>query len=205
MRRHGTWTAAAAFSALALALAGCSSGDDGGGGSGGTTAQLPELSAPASLGSNEGALNLIAWAGYAEDGTGTSGEDWVTPFEQKTGCQVNVKTGNTSDEMVTLMKTGQYDGVSASGDASLRMVYGGDVAPVNTELIPNYATVSEFLKNTPYNSVDGKSYGVPHGWGANLLMSRSDIVKPPPTSWGCLLYTSPSPRDQRGSRMPSSA
>ena len=23
--------------------------------------------------------------------------------------------------------------------------------------------------------------------------------------WGCLLYTSPSPRDQRGSRMPSSA
>ena len=24
-------------------------------------------------------------------------------------------------------------------------------------------------------------------------------------SWGCLLYTSPSPRDQRGSRMPSSA
>ena len=24
-------------------------------------------------------------------------------------------------------------------------------------------------------------------------------------TWGCLLYTSPSPRDQRGSRMPSSA
>ena len=26
-----------------------------------------------------------------------------------------------------------------------------------------------------------------------------------PTIWACLLYTSPSPRDQRGSRMPSSA
>ena len=28
---------------------------------------------------------------------------------------------------------------------------------------------------------------------------------PPPLTWTCLLYTSPSPRDQRGSRMPSSA
>ena len=27
----------------------------------------------------------------------------------------------------------------------------------------------------------------------------------PAIYWGCLLYTSPSPRDQRGSRMPSSA
>ena len=26
-----------------------------------------------------------------------------------------------------------------------------------------------------------------------------------PRDWNCLLYTSPSPRDQRGSRMPSSA
>ena len=31
-------------------------------------------------------------------------------------------------------------------------------------------------------------------------------VKPPVAKYGgCLLYTSPSPRDQRGSRMPSSA
>ena len=49
--------------------------------------------------------------------------DWVTPFEQQTGCKVNVKIGNTSDEMVQLMRTGQYDGVSASGDATLRLIY----------------------------------------------------------------------------------
>ncbi len=184
MRPHSAWTAAAAFSALVLALGGCSGGDDQGSTS--TGPDLPKLSAPTKLGPNEGSLNLIAWPGYAEDGTGSSGEDWVTPFEQKTGCQVNVKIGNTSDEMVTLMKTGQYDGVSASGDASLRLVYGGDVAPVNTDLVPNYKTISEFLKKTPYNSVGGTSYGIPHGWGANLLMSRSDIVKPAPTSWGAV-------------------
>ena len=89
----------------------------------------------------EGQLNIIAWAGYAEDGSTDPKVDWVTPFEKATGCKVNVKIGNTSDEMVTLMRTGQYDGVSASGDATLRLIAGGDVAPVNTDLVPNYADV----------------------------------------------------------------
>jgi putative spermidine/putrescine transport system substrate-binding protein len=184
MRRH-TWTALAVCSALALA--GCSSSSGGGGTpSGAAKPQLPKLSAATALGATEGQLNLVAWAGYAEDGTTQADTDWVTPFEQKTGCQVNTKIGNTSDEMVTLMKSGQYDGVSASGDASLRMIYGGYVAPVNTDLVPNYKTIAPFLKNTAYNSVDGTAYGIPHGWGANLLMSRSDIVKPAPTSWGAV-------------------
>ena len=75
------------------------------------------------VGNGEGQLNIIAWAGYAEDGSNDKAVDWVTPFEQKTGCQVNVKLGNTSDEMIQLMRTGQYDGVSASGDATLRLIY----------------------------------------------------------------------------------
>jgi putative spermidine/putrescine transport system substrate-binding protein len=137
----------------------------------------------ASLGQGEGQVDLIAWAGYVEDGSTDPSADWVTPFEQKTGCKVNVKVGNTSDEMVTLMRTGQYDGVSASGDATLRLIYGGDVAPVNTDLIPNYADVFEGLKDQPHNSVDGQMYGVPHGRGANLLMWRTDTVKPDPDSW----------------------
>ena len=94
-----------------------------------------------SVGQGEGQLNLIAWAGYVEDGSTDPKVDWVTDFEKQTGCQVNVKIGNTSDEMVTLMRTGQYDGVSASGDATLRLIAGGDVAPVNTDLVPNYADV----------------------------------------------------------------
>ena len=112
--------------------------------------------------------------------------DWVSDFEKETGCQVNTKIGNTSDEMVTLMRTGQYDGVSASGDATLRLIAGGDVAPVNTDLIPNYADVFEGLKDQPWNTVDGQPYGVPHGRGANLLMWRSDQVKPAPDWWGAV-------------------
>ena len=42
----------------------------------------------------------------------------MTPFEKETGCQISVKVAGTSDEMVELMRTGQYDGVSASGNAS---------------------------------------------------------------------------------------
>jgi putative spermidine/putrescine transport system substrate-binding protein len=86
--------------------------------------------------------------------------------------------------MVTLMKSGQYDGVSASGDATLRLIYGGVVAPVNTDLVPNYATVAPFLKNRPWNSVNGQMYGIPHGWGANVLMWNTGVVKPAPDSWG---------------------
>jgi putative spermidine/putrescine transport system substrate-binding protein len=141
------------------------------------------------VGAGEGQVNLIAWAGYVESGQTDPKVDWVTPFTQATGCKVNVKVGNTSDEMVTLMRTGNYDGVSASGDATLRLIAGGDVAPVNTDLIPNYADVFAGLKDQAHNSVDGQMYGVPHGRGANLLMWRTDKVTPAPDSWGAVFDT----------------
>ena len=146
----------------------------------------PKLEPMEAVGDGEGELNLIAWAGYAEDGSNDSTADWVTPFERQTGCQVNVKLGNTSDEMVQLMRSGQYDGVSASGDATLRLIYAGDVAPVNTDLVPNYASISSFLKDKPWNSVDGKMYGIPHGWGANLLMYNIEVVRDAPNSWAAV-------------------
>ena len=130
----------------------------------------PAEGAPTELGVPEGQVNLIAWAGYVEDGSTDPAVDWVTPFEEETGCQVNVRIGNSSDEMVQLMQSGEYDGVSASGDATLRLISGGEVAPVNTDLIPNYADVFDGLKDQPWNSVDGVPFGVPHGRGANLLV-----------------------------------
>jgi putative spermidine/putrescine transport system substrate-binding protein len=174
--------------ALALVLAACGTDDDGDGGDNGTTAeggfQAPDLPMKEEIGDFEGELNVLAWPGYAEDGSTDKKVDWVTPFEEETGCQVNVKTFNTSDDAVNLMKTGEYDVVSASGDASLRMIAAGDVEPVNTDLLENYADIYDFLKERDWNSVDGQMYGAPHGYGANLLMWRTDTVKPAPTSWG---------------------
>jgi putative spermidine/putrescine transport system substrate-binding protein len=159
--------------------AGCGDDDDDSGDSGDTASS--EM--PTELGENEGEVNLVAWAGYVEDGSTDPKVDWVTDFEKETGCQVNVKIGNTSDEMVQLMRTGQYDAVSASGDATTRLIEGDDVVPVNTDLIPNYADVYDALKEQDFNSVDGQMYGVPHGRGSNLLMYDPDEVKPAPTSW----------------------
>ncbi|HEX6755194.1 MAG TPA: spermidine/putrescine ABC transporter substrate-binding protein, partial [Mycobacteriales bacterium] len=185
MDRHRLSGTAPVVVAAALLLAACGSDSTPtGGGSAGGPAAPPSLAAPTSIGATEGELNIIAWAGYAEDGTNDKTVDWVTPFEKQSGCQVNVKIGNTSDEMVTLMKTGQYDGLSASGDATLRLIYSGDVAPVNTSLVPHYATVADFLKKRPWNSVNGQMYGIPHGWGANVLSWRTDKVSPAPDSWG---------------------
>ena len=62
----------------------------------------------------------------------------------------------------------------------------GDVAPVNTDLIKDYDQIEPFLKDRAWNSVNGQMYGVPHGWGANLLMYRTDDVNPAPTSWGAV-------------------
>jgi len=181
MQRKSVLGAVAVASAAVLALSAC-------GGSTPTTtssrAQLPDIAMATSVGAGEGQLNIIAWAGYAEDGSTDKTQDWVHPFTAQTGCAVNVKVANTSDEMVTLMKTGQYDGVSASGDATLRLMYGGVVAPVNTSLVPNYATVAAFLKDKPWNSGGGKMYGIPHGWGANVLMYNTTTVTTAPTSWG---------------------
>ena len=142
-----------------------------------------------SVGKGEGKVNLIAWAGYVEDGSTDPKVDWVTDFEKETGCEVNVKIGNTSDEMVTLMRTGQYDGVSASGDATLRLIAGGDVAPVKTDLVKNYNDVFSGLKDRDFNPVDGQMYGIPHGRGANLLMWNSDKVSGDLTSWDSVFDT----------------
>jgi putative spermidine/putrescine transport system substrate-binding protein len=185
--RYGRWAAGVlATAVLSVMAAGCGGDDDEATGGAGTTAATtggaPE-GLQQSIGKGEGRVDLIIWAGYAEDGSTDPKVDWVTDFEQKTGCQVNTKVGGTSDEMVTLMRTGNYDGVSASGDATLRLIAAGDVAPVNTDLLKNYPAVFDGLKLKPHNSVDGQMYGVPHGRGANLLMWRTDIVKPAPTSW----------------------
>ena len=179
MRNKRLFSQIAVVSAVALILAGCSSSSQNA-----SKTTLPKVDAMKTLGAGEGQVNIVAWAGYVENGSNDPKVNWVSDFEKQTGCKVNVKIGSTSDDMVALMKTGQYDVVSASGDASLRLIYGGDVAPVNTSLVPNYADIFAGLKNQPWNSVDGVAYGIPHGRGANLLAYRTDIVKPAPTSWG---------------------
>jgi putative spermidine/putrescine transport system substrate-binding protein len=168
-----------ATGSLALAACGSSSNDS----SSSSGIQPPDYQALDQLGTNEGQLRVLAWPGYAEDGSTYPHQDWVTPFEEQTGCKTTVQTFGTSDESFTKMDSGQYDVVSASGDASRRLIYAGLVDPVNLDLIDTYGDIFPDLKDKPWNTVDGVAYGVPHGRGANLLMYNTNVVKPAPTSW----------------------
>ena len=135
------------------------------------------------IGAGEGQVDIVAWPGYIERGETDKNYNWVTDFETKTGCKVNVKTAGTSDEMVALMNEGGFDLVTASGDASLRLISGKRVQPINIDLIPSWKTVDERLQNAPWHTVDGVHYGVPYQWGANVLAYNTEVIKEPPKSW----------------------
>lgn len=135
------------------------------------------------LGEPEGQVDIVAWPGYIERGETDENFDWVTDFETATGCTVNVKTANTSDEMVALMNEGGFDLVTASGDASLRLIAGDRVQPINVDLIPSWSTVDERLQDAPWHTVKGIHYGVPYQWGPNVLMYNTEVFADAPTSW----------------------
>ena len=170
----------AAATAL-LVLAGC-----GGGTSGtstpGNAPPTAGMKPPATIGAGEGALNLIAWEGYTD-------ASWVDPFTAQTGCKVNAKFAGSSDEMVTLMANGgggQWDMVSASGDADLRLIYSGDVRPMSTSLIPDYANFQPQFKSPSFNTIDGIHYGISLQWGPNVLLYNVHTFTVAPTSWQVL-------------------
>ena len=147
-------------------------------------APLPGTGGPLqSIGEGEGEVSIVAWAGYIERGETDPNFDWVTDFEQETGCMVNVKVAATSDEMVALMNEGGFDLVTASGDASNRLISGGRVQEINVDLIPSWNKVDPRLQNALWNTVDGKHYGTPYQWGPNVLMYNTEVFPEPPTSW----------------------
>jgi putative spermidine/putrescine transport system substrate-binding protein len=149
--------------------------------SGPTTA--PTEAPVATIGPGEGELKIVIWDGYAERGGVDPAYDWVTPFETATGCMVTSQNMIDSNNGVGLIESGEFDGISASGDATTRLITGGLVAPVDTRMLPNYANVFPGLKDLPHNTVDGVNYGVPHGRGPNLLGYNTEAVTTAPTSW----------------------
>jgi putative spermidine/putrescine transport system substrate-binding protein len=175
-KRIAVWAALAVLiGALSVVAAGCGGGDDEGSASTeleGLGSSLEEIQANAK---DEGQVNLVIWPGYAV---------LTDEFTAATGCKVNTKDGASSDDMISLLQTGAYDGGSFSGNATVRLMATGDVAPVDTELIPNYADIQEGIKGKDYNSLDGQPYGVPHGRGPNYLMFRTDEVPEDTDTWG---------------------
>jgi putative spermidine/putrescine transport system substrate-binding protein len=180
-RSHTRTRFAGAAATALLVLAACG----GSGTSTGTTGTAPptaSMKPPSAIGAGEGQLNLIAWEGYTD-------ASWVDPFTQQTGCKVNAKFGGSSDEMVTLMANGgggQWDMVSASGDADLRLIYSGDVRPMNTALIPDFANFQPQFKSPSFNTIDGVHFGISLQWGPNVLLYNIHTFTVAPSSWQVL-------------------
>ena len=178
-----TTAAAAATVALGAAVAlGASATASAASATAGLTPPEAGAKVATSVGKGEGHLNLIAWEGYAQP-------EWVKPFERQTGCQVSTKYAGTSSEMVSLMANGgggQYDLVSASGDADLRLIYGGDVRPINIKLIPSWKEFHPFLQAPPFNTIGGRHYGVSYEFGPNVLLYSTKSFAHAPTSWAVL-------------------
>jgi putative spermidine/putrescine transport system substrate-binding protein len=160
--------------AVVVAVAGC----------GATTAVRTAY--PTGLPAAEGHLDLIAFPGYAEAGGDDPRVNWVTPFVQATGCKVHVRTVRSSTELLDAVAARRYDGVAAFGDVTQVLTGGREVVPLNTGLIPNYATVYPGLKRLPQNLDQGKVVGVPHGRAADLLLWRTDRVPDAPADWSTL-------------------
>jgi len=162
----------AVTAALAFVASGCGGGGGGGGGPSTTTA----------IGKGEGSLNVIEWPYYTD-------KSFAKPFEQKTGCIIHRKDAGTSNQMFALMHQngggggGQYDLVSASGDASLRLIDAGDVQPIDINQIPSWKDFLPQFKSPAHNTVDGKHYGVSVQWGPNTLLYNTKQVNPAPTGW----------------------
>lgn len=180
------WTATALAAAIALVVPG------------GPAEAAGPLKA---LGKGEGRVDIVAWPGYIERGQTDKKFDWVTDFEKKTGCKVNVKTAGTSDEMVALMNEGGFDLVTASGDASTRLIRGKKVQPINVSLVPSYKNIDPRLQKAPWHFENNQHWGVPYQWGWNVLMYNTQVFKDkPPTSWNVVFeeQTLPDGKSNKG-------
>ena len=181
--RRGATGALIAVAATALAVVSIiPSAASAGRVNGGLVAPEANAPVPTAVGKGEGRLNLIAWEGYAQP-------EWVKPFQAATGCKVSTKYAGSSSEMVSLMSSGgggQYDLVSASGDADLRLIYAGDVKPINISLIPSWKNFQTFLQSPSFNTIGGKHYGVSFEFGPNVLLYSTKTFKTAPSSWSVL-------------------
>jgi spermidine/putrescine-binding protein len=164
----------------ALAAAGCSGGGHR------SKQGAKEVRAARSLGPGEGALSLVTWSGYAEDGGNDPRVDWVTPFEKKTNCRVDVKYAADPQEMLALMERRNlhYDGVAAPPEIAGKLVADRQVVPVNTDLVDGYKELEPGLRSQL--TVRGRHYGIPFTWGSNLLMYDQRAVHQQPDSWAAI-------------------
>jgi putative spermidine/putrescine transport system substrate-binding protein len=196
---RGPYRTVAAMSALvAVTLTAVAAGCNGGTGGEQPPPGIVQAAAR-TLGPGEGSLSLVTWPGYVEDGSSDPQVDWVSPFEERTGCKVELKVISSPRDMYELMIDPQrrYDGVIAPPEVSGRLIANGQATPVNTNLLDGYKRLQSRLRAL-FKHRD-KVYGVPYTWSSNMLMYDPKAVGPAPSGWASVF--DPAEAKRHGGRL----
>ncbi|MGI8336467.1 ABC transporter substrate-binding protein [Actinomadura scrupuli] len=177
---HTALRAAAALAGalvlMAAVLAGCSEGGR----------QAGTVGVARAIGQGEGALTLVTWPGYTEGGASDPRVDWVTPFQERTGCRVDIRYASSGADMVAQMSnpSRRFDGIAAPPEVAGQLIAAKQAVQINPDLVDGYKDLQPRLRGLLKKS--GKVYGVPFVWGSNVLMYDPKVVQPAPTSWSAL-------------------
>ncbi|GII55209.1 spermidine/putrescine ABC transporter substrate-binding protein [Planotetraspora thailandica] len=136
-------------------------------------------SALASTGPGEGSVRVLALNGYAEWGSTDPTVNWVTPFQDATGCKVSLTFYDPRQEAKPGgVSLGTSDVVSATPEIAGRLIDEGKAAPLNTALIKGYGKLSSRLRGLPAITRNDQVYGVPYLWGVNEVLYDTTKVTP---------------------------
>ena len=94
--------------AFAVLVAGC--------GSSGGDAKPAASPYAGPVGNGEGTLNVLAWPGYAEDGSTDPAVDWVTPFEKETGATTKIVTAYSADAFAQVRRDARVIALTGGRD-----------------------------------------------------------------------------------------
>ncbi|MDD5198823.1 MAG: extracellular solute-binding protein [Terrimicrobiaceae bacterium] len=117
-------------------------------------------------------LRIIGWEGYMDP-------SFTAEFTRRTGYKIVPTYCGSSDEMYAKIKAGggsSYDLVTASGDLTRKLFDAGLLQPIDLAKVPNYDKLFPLFKSPPYNTFDGKNYGISIAWGPDLLIYDPEQV-----------------------------
>jgi putative spermidine/putrescine transport system substrate-binding protein len=188
--RHAPWPVAAVVAAgLMVVLAACT----------GTRSGPPTPSAKAAATSvtssaNPDFIRVVVPPGLVQDGTLDAKTDWVTPFEQQSGCLVKLTTESTDADAYHDVAEGSgrsfYSAVLASPELAGELIGAKAVAPLDTKHISGYSRVSPRLASAAPEMSGTTAYGLPYLWDSYVTGYDAGKVKPAPDTWTSLFSPS---------------
>ncbi|MBV9793853.1 MAG: ABC transporter substrate-binding protein [Actinobacteria bacterium] len=158
----------------------------------GSTA-TPGATSPTST-TNKDFIRLVVPPGPVQNGNVDPRNDWVTPFEEQTGCRVDLVNAPTDAAVYADLTKGignsYYDGVLASPTVAGQLIGAKAVAPLSTSGISGYSRVSPRLASAAPEVSGGRTYGLPYLWDSYVTGYAAGQVKPAPQTWTALFSPS---------------